>query len=83
MTLSHRLKLIPARIGWRITYIVNMLQWINRGIKFKELKQLQEEIHDKYILISRVTPTFKESYILQGQKELLDKLIETWPNKSE
>jgi len=68
-TLSHSLKLILARIRWKLAFLKRALNFIDRAVLYKKIEDEMKSTHQEYLEVSK-----RELKLPDIEKELLAKL---------
>lgn len=71
MSIKHWLKLIPARLRWRIRFIREAIIYSESTKHYRYLKDLEKETHESFLVAERQGPTSQRTYELAGKLQAI------------
>lgn len=75
----RKLYILKLRFRWWKKFITEAIKYSDTTIRFKNLKELEKSLHDRFIVADRVKRDSDDALVLEGQLQIVKRIInEKW-----
>lgn len=73
---KHKIKLLFVELDWKLKKAIEIQEYVNKFKEGQSIKNLFDNLQDKFFILQRELPNDIETYKLQGKIELLRKILD-------